>query len=157
MTPQTTGPADLIAEHLHPDRGRAVRLLTGADVACPEYLIASDRGELAGYRAALAEARDLIGAEVRRLEQERALAGGTGGTVAGSPAPTGDAAIDPDHYRAFPVEVIEVTEQLAFNPGNAVKYLARAGRKPGADEIEDLLKAGWYAARESRRVAPARA
>lgn len=60
--------------------------------------------------------------------------------------------INPDHYRQFPVEVIDLTEHLSFNRGNAVKYLARAGSKPGADELIDLQKAAWYVDREIRRI-----
>jgi hypothetical protein len=51
----------------------------------------------------------------------------------------------PSHYRLAPgVEVIDLTEQLDFLRGNAVKYLARAGRKNGSDELQDLQKARWY-------------
>lgn len=60
--------------------------------------------------------------------------------------------INPGHYRRFPVEVIDITEHLNFNRGNAVKYLARAGEKPGADELEDLRKAAWYVNREIARI-----
>ena len=60
--------------------------------------------------------------------------------------------INPRHYTRFPVEVIDLTEHLSFNRGNAVKYLARAGAKPGADELTDLQKAAWYVAREIARV-----
>lgn len=59
--------------------------------------------------------------------------------------------INPAHYRQFPVEPIDLTEHLTFNRGNAVKYLARAGSKPGADELIDLRKAAWYVEREIRR------
>lgn len=60
--------------------------------------------------------------------------------------------INPPHYTRFPVEVIDLTEHLTFNRGNAVKYLARAGSKPGADELIDLQKAAWYVDREIRLV-----
>lgn len=52
----------------------------------------------------------------------------------------------PPHYKlAKGVEVIDLTEQLDFCRGNAVKYLARAGRKGDqAQELEDLRKAQWY-------------
>jgi hypothetical protein len=50
----------------------------------------------------------------------------------------------PPHYTKFPVEVIEITEQLDFCRGNAVKYLCRAGLKDMATELEDLRKAQWY-------------
>lgn len=52
----------------------------------------------------------------------------------------------PPHYGGAddPYEAIKVIEAwgLGFHLGNAVKYIARAGKK--GDEIEDLLKAAWY-------------
>lgn len=65
---------------------------------------------------------------------------------------TNEEQINPAHYRQFPIEVIDLTEHLSFNRGNAVKYLARAGSKPGADELTDLKKAAWYVDREIARV-----
>lgn len=62
----------------------------------------------------------------------------------------------PRHYQmAGGIEVIDLVEHLPFNVGNAVKYLCRAGRKPGADTIKDLKKAAWYAEREIARVGAA--
>ena len=60
----------------------------------------------------------------------------------------------PEHYCWFPggVEVIDITEHLTFNRGNAVKYLCRAGKKMGASEISDLKKALWYVQREITRL-----
>lgn len=56
----------------------------------------------------------------------------------------------PPHYggAANPYEAIKVIEawELGFNLGNAVKYIARAGKK--GDRIEDLRKARWYLDRE---------
>jgi len=70
---------------------------------------------------------------------------------AGQDAP--DLVNHPPHYRLAPgVEVIALTEQLTFNRGNAVKYLARAGRKQGTSELEDLRKALWYVSREVARL-----
>ncbi len=59
----------------------------------------------------------------------------------------------PQHYQ-FPggVEVIDLVEHLSFNTGNAIKYLARAGRKPGADAVTDIEKAIWYCQREIARL-----
>lgn len=59
----------------------------------------------------------------------------------------------PAHYNANPsgVECITVVEHMPFNVGNAVKYLWRAGEKPGVDAVEDLRKAAWYVAREIER------
>ncbi len=59
----------------------------------------------------------------------------------------------PEHYTRFKgIEVIDITEQLNFNRGNVVKYVARAGAKAGSDEKEDLRKAEWYLQRELARL-----
>ena len=59
----------------------------------------------------------------------------------------------PAHYTAYVgVEVIQLTEQMNFNRGNAVKYIARAGLKSYETEIQDLEKAAWYIQREIERV-----
>lgn len=62
----------------------------------------------------------------------------------------GQAVHHPGHYTFGRFEVIDVIEDwgLGFNLGNAVKYIARAGRKDPARTIEDLLKARWYLDRE---------
>ena len=62
----------------------------------------------------------------------------------------------PAHYNAGKLEVIDAIEGLGmgrdFNRGNAIKYLARAGLKSKATEIEDLEKAVWYIRREIERL-----
>lgn len=59
----------------------------------------------------------------------------------------------PSHYTAYKgLEVIQLTEQMNFNRGNAVKYIARAGLKNKATEIQDLEKAAWYINREIERI-----
>ena len=62
----------------------------------------------------------------------------------------------PPHYNVGGIEVIDAIEAWGFgegfNRGNAIKYLARAGRKDGADAVEDLKKAAWYVDREIRRL-----
>ena len=53
----------------------------------------------------------------------------------------------PAHYlKDSGYEVIDVIEawSLGFNLGNAVKYIARAGRKNPMKAKEDLSKALWY-------------
>jgi hypothetical protein len=55
-----------------------------------------------------------------------------------------DSVNHPSHYTQYPVEVIQLTEHMDFCRGNAVKYLARAGFKDPAKELEDLRKARWY-------------
>jgi hypothetical protein len=63
-------------------------------------------------------------------------------------------AINPSHYKGFGngAQVIDIVERLNFNRGNAIKYIARAGRKEGADTVEDLQKARWYLEREIERL-----
>ena len=52
----------------------------------------------------------------------------------------------PEYYKAHPrgIECIEVSSQLSFDLGNAIKYLWRAGQKPGEGYVRDLKKAEWY-------------
>ena len=70
--------------------------------------------------------------------------------------------INPSYYKSDGFELIQLTEQLNFNRGNAVKYLARAGTKPafgmslGDAELQDLLKAQFYVNREVERLNNAR-
>lgn len=51
-------------------------------------------------------------------------------------------------------EVSKVIEAwgLGFCLGNTVKCVSRAGRKPGADALEDLRKASWYLNCEIERI-----
>lgn len=58
----------------------------------------------------------------------------------------------PPHYTFGAVEVIDAIEAwaLGFHLGNAVKYIARAGRK--GDRLQDLRKARWYLDREIERA-----
>ena len=59
---------------------------------------------------------------------------------------------NPKHYQfSNGAQVIDITENLSFNMGNIVKYVARAGRKT-ADPLEDLLKAQFYLERELERL-----
>ena len=52
----------------------------------------------------------------------------------------------PEYYNTGKYEVISVIEDwgLGFHLGNAVKYIARAGRKNRDEYINDLEKATWY-------------
>lgn len=61
------------------------------------------------------------------------------------PVPT-DAVNHPAHYTFGTIEVIDVLEdwQLPFHLANVVQYVARAGRKDRATELQDLEKAQWY-------------
>lgn len=52
----------------------------------------------------------------------------------------------PSHYTDGKIEVIDFIEdkKLGFHLGNAVKYVARAGKKDPDKVKEDLRKAVWY-------------
>ncbi len=60
--------------------------------------------------------------------------------------------INPKHYKSHPsgVECIEITENLNFNRGNAIKYAWRANDKGCTSE--DLKKCEWYINREIKRL-----
>lgn len=60
----------------------------------------------------------------------------------------------PSHYNDGKIEVIDFIEdkKLNFHRGNAVKYIARAGKKNKDKEVEDLQKAIWYLNREIERL-----
>ena len=63
---------------------------------------------------------------------------------------TPEAVNHPPHYGGDnPYEAIKVIEAwgLDFHLGNAVKYIARAGKKT-TDPVEDLRKAVWYIERK---------
>lgn len=67
--------------------------------------------------------------------------------------PPFDSVNRPKHYcqgrQHQPIDVIE-DWGLDYHLGNAVKYIARAGRK--GDAVEDLEKAIWYIQREIRNI-----
>lgn len=62
-------------------------------------------------------------------------------------APTSYDHINPSHYKGDrkyePMDVIE-DWGLNYHLGNALKYIARNGRKPGEDPRQGLSKAIWY-------------
>lgn len=64
----------------------------------------------------------------------------------------------PDHYRividGHEFDVIDLVDAIGadFNTGNAIKYLIRAGRKPGIAAVTDLRKAAYYASRTADRI-----
>lgn len=68
----------------------------------------------------------------------------------------GDAVSHPAHYNMGDIEVIDAIEAWGFgegfNRGNAIKYIARAGRKDTAKEVEDLKKARFYIDAEIKRL-----
>jgi hypothetical protein len=61
--------------------------------------------------------------------------------------------LNPSYYKAYKgIEIIQLTEQMNFCLGNAVKYVARAGLKNEETKIEDLEKAVWYIQREIEKL-----
>lgn len=52
----------------------------------------------------------------------------------------------PDHYRnlGFPVVTVAKAWELGFELFTALKYIARAGKKPGESMTDDLVKCVWY-------------
>lgn len=61
----------------------------------------------------------------------------------------------PDHYlKDSGYEVISVIEawDLDFCLGNAIKYIARSGKKCKESEAEDLEKALWYINRKIQMI-----
>ena len=56
----------------------------------------------------------------------------------------------PDYYTSGGIEAADFIDSqgLNFNLGNVVKYIARAGKKPGEDTLTALRKAEWYLSRE---------
>ena len=54
---------------------------------------------------------------------------------------------DPAHYKDLYPEPIEVIGGSTYTLGNAWKYIARAGHKPGALWEDDVSKARWYVTR----------
>lgn len=69
---------------------------------------------------------------------------------------TEDKVNHPAHYNAGKIEVIEFIEDqgLAYHLGNAVKYIARAGKKDPVKVVEDLEKAIWYVKRQIEILKP---
>lgn len=68
-----------------------------------------------------------------------------------------DEAVNPSHYAALgeyaAIHIIRRwnefrkavgLEPVSFDVGNALKYIQRAGTKPGESEVRDLEKAVWY-------------
>jgi len=64
-----------------------------------------------------------------------------------------DSVNHPSHYNSGKFEVIDVIHDwsLKFDLGNAVKYIARAGKKDASKYVEDLRKAIFYIEDEIKR------
>lgn len=70
--------------------------------------------------------------------------------------PASDPVNRPSHYAAGGIEVIDAVEAWGLDSDaylmNAVKYIARAGKKDPAKLVEDLEKARWYLDRRIKRL-----
>ena len=66
--------------------------------------------------------------------------------------------VNPSYYKdgwSNDAEVIDITENLTSNGGQAVQYIARSTRLDGnskGDVLEDLHKAKWFVEREIQRL-----
>lgn len=66
----------------------------------------------------------------------------------------------PSHYTAGKYEVIDMigeivnhySGEVAYDLGNAVKYIARAGIKSENTLVEDLKKSVWYVNRAIKKL-----
>jgi hypothetical protein len=58
----------------------------------------------------------------------------------------------PTHYNWFGIECLDVVKHFNFCLGNAIKYIWRAGFKPGEDALDDLAKAKFYIESEMQRI-----
>lgn len=98
-----------------------------------DEMLAIERGLLASLDLAKAKAED---------------------TKAATKLPVHDPVHHPSHYTDGKIEVIDFIEdkKLGFALGNAVKYIARAGKKDPSKKVEDLQKAAWYIQRELDRL-----
>lgn len=61
-----------------------------------------------------------------------------------------DEVVHPSHYNQLPngIECWDVNEHFPTNIGSAIKYLWRAGLKPGQETVKDLNKAIQYTQRQ---------
>lgn len=93
----------------------------------------------------------------REPDESQSVLGILNGVLEEEREARGDDLVDhPSHYGGAdnPYEAIKVIEawELGFHLGNAVKYIARAGRKDPSKTVEDLRKARWYLDREIERL-----
>jgi hypothetical protein len=81
------------------------------------------------------------------LKPDRPPSGGSGVSRPGTQ-------VGGTHYEEMPIEPFTIIDAfgLDFYRGNALKYLLRAGRKPGQDEIQELEKAKDYLDQAIARV-----
>jgi len=92
---------------------------------------------------------------LEKAEDENRFAGGRFGRVGeGASAKVSDPVNHPAHYCSHPagIECTDVNEHMTANIAAAMKYVWRAGLKPGEEHDRDLAKAVWYIERERVRV-----
>lgn len=68
-----------------------------------------------------------------------------------------DDPMNPNHYKMYGnYSALHVIEKwaLGFHLGQTLKYIQRAGIKPGESMVTDLLKAKWYLARQIHLLDP---
>ncbi len=109
--------------------------------------------KLAARRAATAKARAVLAEKRARAAIDRIMIKPQSVTTTGHVLDP--AGVDhPRHYNLHPagIECIDVIEHMPHNIGAAIKYLWRAGLKPGEASVKDLRKAAWYAEREAQRL-----
>lgn len=66
-------------------------------------------------------------------------------------------AVNPEHYRKLgEYSALHVVEKwgLGYHLGQTLKYIQRAGSKPGVNPVEDLKKAKWYLERHIHLLDP---
>lgn len=89
-------------------------------------------------------------------ELEQIKAGAIAKLIAATPALANPASAvaHPLYYNIGKIEVIAAIDdwRLGFNLGNAVKYIARAGKKDPSKTLEDLQKAAWHLDHEIKRL-----
>ena len=92
------------------------------------------------YSSANIKPNNIMTTDGELKQWQKDILSSTHGTVANDPVN------HPSHYTDGKIEVIDFIEdkKLGFHLGNAVKYIARAGKKDPAKTVEDLEKAIWY-------------
>ena len=127
---------------------------------CARVLCANCRLKIGGWDKPLCE-RDnnscpnITQASKRDLDRAiNIIKGAVDGTNGQTCEKCNDVVNRPAHYTDGKIEVIEFIEdkKLGFCLGNAIKYIARAGKKDPNKEVEDLKKAEWYIKRRIKEL-----
>lgn len=111
----------------------------------------SIEGGPAHYQCAVARIRELTA----QLEAAQSWDGNGATMKPATPVAVDMKAVDhPVHYNSHPsgIEAIVIVQWMPFNPGNAIKYMWRAGIKEGTTAVQDLQKAIRYLEFEIERL-----